>query len=1000
MLFSEYNVQTMPRQFSMPVNLDLIIFTESHIVIIAWATLLGIPLVLLCQVRSGLSDIWLDSSQLGLISTAMVVYFDICVERLLGDLFGGRHGVDYGRRVVGECTWIITLLCAASKPHFGRRYLGMQLLSILQRLYNMIDFRLTPRQPKIMPPSLAAAQPRYNYKPLSSDSAIRLITLQAQELMACSMEEVSLAAAPSFTALSYAWDSEHGTEPILCDGALIYVTKNCVAALRNIRSDKNANRRIWVDAICINQADTAKEEKGHQIAIMGDIYKKATRVRVWLGDSDRSSGLVCEYFEKVAGLGGHWQDNQTPEEVALDLARKWPRLTRSMVDFFSRSWFTRAWPVQEVTLPSPDLVEVVCGDAHLSLYSLRIGWHVLKELGVLPASASIDHAVSLQFYLADAIALKRGVEVHQARHYRTIRPISGTNAYQPLLTDLSQFSFTAVMNAMRFKSCQEAKDKFFSLYGVFKELEVDHGIPISMWTAATDAEVFKAVTLACFKLDRNLDAIRLAQQLDPYMRLSNNVVFHTRHNPYDLVFNSLFSMTRRVMVCGENLRAKRDKCHTSQTEGLITLPSWAPDWTQPLPARIASARHITLLDTLVSASGPESRNGTVRYAVDGQSMKVEAKILGRVEDIGTVNSAQLLWQILSVSINQDKTRLQKSVPDPILSALAETLTSLTWRSHIAQILVSLRMAFRTLGLFDVLAYASSAYTSYIYFTPRAFQFTCSWIPSVASCPCDGNRMRLVSGFKIEPWSEAHAISQAFGVFIKGRTWINQDMWRQSAGDVVFITGGVLWQFRVSILETLLGSRYQDIDTLLIFPLMGRLISEVTQEVTMFLGDTSLYLFAWSFRILAILGILVAFAVRLWKFVWFLKLPVLAAATALALRFLQDRSPIRVLASFFRTAGWFRESGSSGIYDAQGMHFFVTDTGFTGNTSGMLAMDHGDYLMQVRGCTTGDGYMIVRRTPNDDKKMSYRVVGAAYVGKGPLKEIQRSREAEWKELRLC
>ncbi|KAK0716075.1 heterokaryon incompatibility, partial [Lasiosphaeris hirsuta] len=103
------------------------------------------------------------------------------------------------------------------------------------------------------------------------------------------MEEVLLDSAPYFTALSYAWDSEKGTEQIVCDGALITVTKNCVAALRNIRLNTDKEQRVWVDAICINQAATATAEKNQQIGIMGDIYKKADSVRVWLGEQDDSS---------------------------------------------------------------------------------------------------------------------------------------------------------------------------------------------------------------------------------------------------------------------------------------------------------------------------------------------------------------------------------------------------------------------------------------------------------------------------------------------------------------------------------------------------------------------------------------------------------------------------------------------------------------------------------------------------------------------------------------
>jgi hypothetical protein len=40
---------------------------------------------------------------------------------------------------------------------------------------------------------------------------------------------------------------------------------------------------IWVDAICINQADNAEE--AHQVAAMGDVYSCADRVLVWLGEA-------------------------------------------------------------------------------------------------------------------------------------------------------------------------------------------------------------------------------------------------------------------------------------------------------------------------------------------------------------------------------------------------------------------------------------------------------------------------------------------------------------------------------------------------------------------------------------------------------------------------------------------------------------------------------------------------------------------------------------------
>ncbi|KAK0613982.1 heterokaryon incompatibility [Immersiella caudata] len=177
------------------------------------------------------------------------------------------------------------------------------------------------------------------------------------------MEEVQLDFAPQFTALSYAWDSHEGMGQILCDGALLTVTKNCVAALNSIRDGQHSSKSLlWVDAICINQAST--REKQQQIAIMGNVYRKAASVRVWLGEEDEASRLVCKYFARISGINSEprttWfrsrAREEKPREIGFNSARQWPQLSKSLTDFFSRSWFTRAWPIQEVTLPQPGRV--------------------------------------------------------------------------------------------------------------------------------------------------------------------------------------------------------------------------------------------------------------------------------------------------------------------------------------------------------------------------------------------------------------------------------------------------------------------------------------------------------------------------------------------------------------------------------------------------------------------------------------------------------------------
>ena len=82
-----------------------------------------------------------------------------------------------------------------------------------------------------------------------------------------------------------------------CNGDSLLVTANCEAALRELR-DPAETTKLWVDSICIDQRRDAVAERNIQVALMGEIYKCAKNVVVWLGQSDipirRALDLVME----------------------------------------------------------------------------------------------------------------------------------------------------------------------------------------------------------------------------------------------------------------------------------------------------------------------------------------------------------------------------------------------------------------------------------------------------------------------------------------------------------------------------------------------------------------------------------------------------------------------------------------------------------------------------------------------------------------------------------
>jgi Heterokaryon incompatibility protein (HET) len=86
-----------------------------------------------------------------------------------------------------------------------------------------------------------------------------------------------------YEALSYTWVDELATQPIYIDEKLALVGPNLREAIEFLR-DKHNERVLWIDAICINQADV--QEKNKQLSIMPYIYTRAQTVVVWLGCHD------------------------------------------------------------------------------------------------------------------------------------------------------------------------------------------------------------------------------------------------------------------------------------------------------------------------------------------------------------------------------------------------------------------------------------------------------------------------------------------------------------------------------------------------------------------------------------------------------------------------------------------------------------------------------------------------------------------------------------------
>lgn len=159
----------------------------------------------------------------------------------------------------------------------------------------------------------------------------------------------------SYEALSYYWGEISGPIPPLRiheNGEVrhLRLTRNLESALRNLRHE-NSSRRLWIDAICINQED--KKEKSFQIPFMGRIYSLAKNVCVWLGDPSVDSELAFSLIKSILQL------SDLDDLIDNKHTDSWAALSSLM----KRDWFSRRWIVQEIAFAKSATVH--CGQTHI-----------------------------------------------------------------------------------------------------------------------------------------------------------------------------------------------------------------------------------------------------------------------------------------------------------------------------------------------------------------------------------------------------------------------------------------------------------------------------------------------------------------------------------------------------------------------------------------------------------------------------------------------------------
>ena len=215
---------------------------------------------------------------------------------------------------------------------------------------------------------------RYMYQQLEPSTEIRLLKLypgEDESPLEGEIYHVPIDSPGKFWALSYAWGAPLSTlSPYYIEtpNGKVLITASLDLVLKSMRA-RGVAVRIWADAVCIDQRNAL--EKSLQIRRMGEIYQYAERVVAWLGTEEDNSHQAMETLAQI-GMNRRATGVRPPYSILTEILHLWPAsrvpdpsdsIWGDINMLLKRSWFTRAWIVQELVCGSD--VFILCGKSEI-----------------------------------------------------------------------------------------------------------------------------------------------------------------------------------------------------------------------------------------------------------------------------------------------------------------------------------------------------------------------------------------------------------------------------------------------------------------------------------------------------------------------------------------------------------------------------------------------------------------------------------------------------------
>lgn len=197
----------------------------------------------------------------------------------------------------------------------------------------------------------------YTHKPHHQDDHLRL-----------SLRPYDLSERPVYNALSYEWGTVDAARLVFVNDQPFFIRENLYNFLVILSSTEHSEASFFADAICINQVDIL--ERNAHVKKMGELYREAQSVLVWLGPATPESDLIFDMCADPGPAKVETEDgtSTTGKLESIDFNRP---DGEALDTIYQRSYWTRLWIIQELFLAREAIF--YCG-------SKSTTWSIFKRL--------------------------------------------------------------------------------------------------------------------------------------------------------------------------------------------------------------------------------------------------------------------------------------------------------------------------------------------------------------------------------------------------------------------------------------------------------------------------------------------------------------------------------------------------------------------------------------------------------------------------------------------